>query len=151
MTTSPTSTAWERIPGATRKAGVWVLWFVTWLGLLAGLVDRTFYEAVVAFSAAHALLVLALHRFRASAFPVQVRIAYLLWVAAGTYVAGLTILMHLTTLGLMGNLFFRYCPLARMLYLLPWNREERLSLELVARVITSPPVDGRFRPMPPAA
>lgn len=48
-------------------------------------------------------------------------------------------------------LFFRYCPLARMLYLLPWNRQEDFSVEFVARVFLSPPVEGRFRPILPAA
>jgi len=142
---------WERIPTPTRKRLVWTLWFVTWVGLLAGLVDPRFYEGVVAFSGAHAFLVLALHRFRLTPFPVQVRIGYFLWVAIGTYVPYMTVLMYITTVGLIGNLFFKYCPLARMMYLLPWNRPERFSLGLVVRVILSPPVDGRFRPAQPTA
>ena len=129
----------------TRKTGVWSLWFLTWLGLLAGLFDRRFYEAVVAFSASHALLFLELHRFRVAAFPVQVRLAYLLWVAIGTYVPYMTFLMYVTTVGLVGNLFFMYCPLARMLYLLPWNRDEGFSFDLMTRVFFSAPVDGRFK------
>jgi hypothetical protein len=70
---------------------VWILWFVTWLGLLAGLFDRVYYEYVVVFSAAHMLLVLWLLRFRAAAFPAQVRIGYLLWVAVGTWVPYMTL------------------------------------------------------------
>lgn len=144
------STAWDRIPGNIRKAVIWSLWFLTWIGLLAGLVDRTFYEVVVAFSAAHAFLILSLHGFQVSAFPVQVRIGYVLWVAIGTHVPYMTVLMYITTLGLIGNLLFRYCPLARMLYLLPWNREENFSFGMVVRVFLSPPVNGRFRPVPAA-
>ena len=49
-------------------------------------------------------------------------------------------------LGLVGNLFFDYCLLARMLYLLPWNRTEKLSLVMVERTFLSPPSSGRFRP-----
>jgi len=139
------------MPEQTRKRLVWCLWFVTWLGLLAGLFDRSWYETVVAFSVAHALLVLMLNRFRVAEFPVQVRIGYAVWVAIGTYVPHATVLMYITTLGLIGNLFFKYCPLARMMYLLPWNRQEKFSLGLMARVFLSPPVDGRFRPVPPAA
>jgi hypothetical protein len=139
------------MPEHIRKIVVWSLWFLTWIGLLAGLFDRTVYGVVVAFSVAHALLVLVLHRFRVIAFPVQVRVGYVLWVAIGTYVPYMTVLMYITTLGLIGNLFFSYCPLARMLYLLPWNREEKFSLGLVARVFLSPPVDGRFRPVAPPA
>jgi hypothetical protein len=61
------------------------------------------------------------------------------------------ILLYITTLGLIGNLFFNYCALARLMYLLPWNREEKLSFELVARVFLTPPAKGRFRPLPPGA
>ncbi len=139
-------TRWEHIPTNYRKRLVWGLWFVTWVGLLAGLYDRTFYDYVVVFSAAHALLVLYLLGFNASAFPAQVRIAYFLWVAVGTYVPYMEILMYITMVGLATNLFWGYCPLARMLYLLPWNREERFSFNLLRRVFLSPPVAGKFRP-----
>jgi len=139
---------WDQIPQDIRKRFVWILWFVTWIGLLAGLFDREFYEYVVIFSAAHALLVLFLLRFRVAAFPAQVRIAYYIWVAVGTYVPYMVILMYITTIGLATNLFGSYCPLARMMYLFPWNREETFSLNLVARVFLSPPVAGKFRPRP---
>lgn len=136
---------WDRIPQGTRKRVVWLLWFVTWIGLLAGLFERIFYEYVVVFSAAHALLVLFLFRFRVAAFPVQVRIAYFAWVVVGTFAPYMVILMYITTVGLATNLFFSYCPLARMMYLLPWNREDPFSLKLVARVFLSPPVVGKFK------
>lgn len=42
----------------------------------------------------------------------------------------------------------RHCPLARMLHLLPWNRGEAFSWQLVGRVILSPPSAGRFAPLP---
>jgi hypothetical protein len=145
MTTQHES-LWDRLPQRIRKPLVWLLWFVTWIGLLAGMFDRVFYEYVVIFSAAHALIVLFLLRFSVAAFPVQVRIAYFAWVAVGTYVPYMVILIYITTIGLATNLFVNYCPLARMMYLLPWNREETLSLNLVARVFLSPPVAGKFKP-----
>jgi len=144
--TQGTETPWERMPQGRRKKLVWGLWFLTWLGLLAGLFDHRMYEAVVAFCAVHAALALALNRFRLSAYPVQVRIVYALWVAIGTYAPHGTVLLYIATLGLMGNLFFDYCLLARMLYLLPWNRTEKLSLVMVERTFLSPPSSGRFRP-----
>jgi hypothetical protein len=137
---------WDQIPQDIRKRLVWILWFVTWIGLLAGLFDRVFYEYVVVFSAAHALLFLFLLRFQVAALPAQVRITYYIWVAVGTYVPYMIILMYITTIGLVMNLFLSYCPLARMLYLFPWNRQEPFSLNLVARVFLSPPVAGEFRP-----
>ena len=141
-----TTTTWERIPARTRKSLVWTLWFVTWLGLLGGLYDRSFYTAVVVFTVGHALLFLVLHGFQVGAFPVQVRLTYVLWVVVGTYVPHMTFLMYISTVGLVGNLFFSYCPLARMLYLLPWNRSDPLSMELVTRIVLTPPVNGRFKP-----
>jgi len=138
---------WDSVPAKNRKRLVWVLWFVTWLGLIAGLFDRTYFEYVVFFSAAHAILFLILTNFRVMAFPVQLRISYLVWVAVGTYVPYLVILMYITTIGLASNLFLNYCPLARMMYLLPWNREEPLTYSLIERVILTPPVSGQFKPV----
>ncbi|MGE4542791.1 MAG: hypothetical protein AB7D06_01655 [Pedobacter sp.] len=139
---------WSCMPGHIRDRLVWSLWFITWLGLLAGLFYRIFYDYVVFLSAIHALCFIFLLRFQVTAFPVQVRIAYFVWVAVGTYVPHMTILLYITTVGLATNLFLGYCPLARMLYLLPWNREEPLSIGLLARVFFTPPVAGRFKPRP---
>jgi hypothetical protein len=136
------------MPENKRKRFVWGMWFITWIGLLAGLFDRVFYEYVVVFSAVHALLVLFLLRFRISAFPAQVRVAYFAWVVIGTYAPYMVILMYITTVGLATNLFVGYCPLARTMYLFPWNREESFSLELIVRVFFSPPVVGQFIPRP---
>ena len=137
---------WDTMPGNIRRKIVWVIWFITWVGLLAGFFNREYYEYVVFFSAAHAVFVLVLLQLRAAAFPAQVRIAYFLWVAVGTYVPYMTILMYITTIGLATNLFAGYCPLARMLYLLPWNRKEPFSLALVMTVFLTPPVAGLFKP-----
>uniref|UniRef100_A0A832M255 DUF4395 domain-containing protein n=1 Tax=Oscillatoriales cyanobacterium SpSt-402 TaxID=2282168 RepID=A0A832M255_9CYAN len=128
----------------TQQNRVWNLWFITWLGLIAGLFSQQFYVYVVYFSTIHLVVFLLIERFKLISFPVQVRIAYLLWVVAGTYIPSLSILMIITTIGLATNLFFGYCPLARMLYLLPINRCEPFSLNLVKRVFLTPPVKDRF-------
>lgn len=150
MTLTPHHTFWDKIPAKTKDRMVWGMWFITWLGLLAGLLERVFWEYVVFFSATHALLILLLLGLRVTAFPVQVRLAYFAWVAIGTYAPFMEILMYITILGLAANLFLSYCPLARMLYLLPWNREEPFSLDLLKRVFLSPPVTGKFTPPPPS-
>lgn len=147
MTTQDIS-LWDRMPPHSRERLMWGLWFITWVGLLGGLFDRVFYEYVVFFSAAHALLVLLMLRFRAKVFPAQVRIAYFAWVAVGTYVPYMVVLMYITTVGLATNLFLGYCPLARLLYLMPWNRDEPFSLGLIGRVFFTPPVEGQFKPRP---
>ncbi len=139
----------DRLPASPtwRRKLIWTLWLITWLGLLGGLVQRQWYEVVVYCSGAHALLFIGLERFHPLAFPVQVRLAYVVWVAIGTYVPHMQIFMYITTVGLATNLFWGYCPLARMLSLLPWNRQEPFSLDLLRRVVLTPPVKGRFRPM----
>jgi hypothetical protein len=144
-----TQPPWERIPPGRRKALIWLLWFITWLGLVVGTVYPVYFEYVVMFSAFHAVLFLVFFRFKAKPFPVQVRLAYLLWVAVGTYVPYMVFLMYITLVGLAANLFLGYCPLARMVGLLPWNRQEKLSLDLLRRVFLSAPVSGRFKPSPP--
>ncbi len=135
----------------TRPKVVWSLWFITWLGLLAGLFVRQWYDFVVWFSVLHAVFFIYLERFNLMAFPVQVRMAYMVWVAIGTYIPYMIWLMWITTIGLAANLFFSYCPLARMLSLLPCNRNEPFSVDLVKRVFLSPPVQGRFVPPQPAS
>jgi hypothetical protein len=115
--------------------------------LVGGLSDRVVFEYVVIFSALHVVLFLMLYRFKVGPFPVQVRIAYFIWVAVGTYVPYMVILMYITLVGLATNLFLGYCPLARMMYLMPWNRDEKFSLELVGRVFFSPPMPGQFEPL----
>jgi len=143
-------TIWDRTPSRVRKPLIWGLWFITWLGLVAGFFDRQYYEYVVIFSALHALLFLLMNGFNVKPFPVQVRIAYFIWVAAGTYVPHLTVLMYITFVGLGTNLFLGYCPLARMMSLMPWNLKEKYSLGLVGRVFLSPPMSGRFEPPAPS-
>ncbi|MBD1846587.1 hypothetical protein H6F89_24820 [Cyanobacteria bacterium FACHB-63] len=130
----------------TRRKVVWSLWFITWLGLLAGLFAPQWYDFVVWFSVIHALFFIYLERFNLMAFPVQVRLAYVAWVAIGAYVPLMIWLIWITTIGLAANLSVGYCPLARMLSLLPFNRNEPFSFNLVKRVFLSPPVQGRFSP-----
>jgi len=129
-----------------RKSLIRGLWFVTWLGLVGGLFDRVYFEYVVVFSALHAVLFLALNGFKIKPFPVQVRIAYFAWVAAGTYIPNMLFLMYITLVGLAANIFLGYCPLARMMYLMPWNRDESFSISLMGRVFLSPPMHGQFKP-----
>jgi len=139
---------WDQIPAARRKIIIWVLWFITWAGLVAGLFDVKFFVYVVAFSAFHAVLFYLLFAMQVKPFPVQVRIAYFIWVAIGTYVPYMLFLMYITLVGLATNLFLGYCPLARMMYLMPWNNDEKFSLDFVARVFFSPPVKGKFQARP---
>ena len=148
QTTQISKTFWDQLPQRFRKKLIWSSWFITWVGLIAGIGDPAYFEYVVAFSALHAVAFIVLFRFSVRSFPVQVRVAYLAWVAVGTYVPFMVVLMYITLAGLATNLFLGYCPLARMVYLLPWNRDEKFSLDLARRVFLSAPVSGKFQPKP---
>jgi len=148
MTERNRSNAWGKLSPSTRKSLVWGLWFITWAGLVCGLIIPSFYHLVVLFTALHTFFFWFLFRFRIGPFPVQVRLAYLAWVTVGTYVPHMVILLDITTIGLATNLFLDYCPLARLMSLMPWNRREPFSAGLVQRTFFSPPAKGRF--VPPA-
>lgn len=72
-------------------------------------------------------------------FPVQVRAAYLLILLAGTW-PPLRALHPLQLAGTVALIVFDYCPLARMLSLLPWNRRHPFTLSLLRTTFLSPPV-----------
>ena len=76
-----------------------------------------------------------------AAFPVQVRLAFL-----GLLVLGLwppLRWVHAVQLaGASAKVLAGYCLLARLLSLMPWNRQRPLSLRLAAVTIFSRPVKG---------
>jgi len=58
-------------------------------------------------------------------------------------VAGPLAFIHWIQLaGTTAMVFVGYCPLARMLALMPWNRREPLDRERLVRVLFRPPVQG---------
>ena len=75
------------------------------------------------------------------AFDVQVRLAYLLLLFAGTAEA-LWPIHVLQFVGVNALLVADYCPLARLLVLLPWNRRVPLSGALLRWLAFSPPAPG---------
>jgi len=93
--------------------------------------------ALVAVQAGHYL-----HREgRPSAFPVQVRIGYLGLLLAAQW-DPLYFLYWVQLAGTTAMVAFDYCPLARFLSLMPWNRQQPLSARLVLRTFLAPPVEG---------
>lgn len=116
-------------------------WACAALGIALGLAGETaglyFAIAICVLQTAHYLL-----RTRsAKAFPVQVRIAYLGLLIAGSW-APLTVLHWIQLVGTTAFLLVGYCFLARVLSLMPWNRSQALSLGLIRRTIFSAPVKG---------
>jgi hypothetical protein len=86
-----------------------------------------------------------------TAFPVQVRLAYLL-VLLCFFPPAMRPLYWLPVTGTWALVLFGYCTTARALSLLPWNRTEPLSLGLLKRTFLSAPVSGSImKGLPPSS
>lgn len=75
------------------------------------------------------------------AFPVQVRVAYLVWMLAGLW-APLGFFLWIQLAGTAASVLVDYCLMARTVSLLPWNRRSPLTLRLVLKTFLRPPVRG---------
>lgn len=75
------------------------------------------------------------------AFPVQVRLAYLGVLGFGMW-PPLAALHALQFVAVNAMLVADYCPLARLLVLMPWNRRVPFSLALLRWAAFSPPAPG---------
>ena len=87
----------------------------------------------------------AMHYFyrepKITSFPMQVRVGYLCLLMLGL-VPYLGWLHWVQLIGGTIMLTTGYCPLARMLSLFPWNRNQPISWNLISIVVFTPPVDG---------
>jgi hypothetical protein len=129
--------------GQSRFTGIkWWYWLATAILLAAHLLGGVAWaiHAAVALGAIQ-LVHFALREGRLVAFPVQVRVAYLMLLVIGS-VPLLGFIHWIQLFGTWAMVLVGYCPLARMLSLLPWNRCEPLSGELIGRTFFSPPVSG---------
>ena len=78
---------------------------------------------------------------RIAAFPVQVRLGYLLLLVLGMYPL-LGFVHWIQLAGTTAVVTVGYCPLARIMVLMPWNRSRPLTVALAWNTIISPPVAG---------
>lgn len=119
----------------------WWYWLVTVCFLTAGVAGWSmgFFVAigVTIFQMIHYII-----RERGiTAFPVQVRVGYLLLLLI-VLPEPLQLIYWIPTIGTWAQLIFGYCAMARIVSLMPWNRKEKLSLNLVWRKFFSVPVKG---------
>lgn len=119
----------------------WLYWFVTDVFLGAGLL----FQPDFLYIAMLAVLIHSIHFLIWSphivSFPMQVRIGYLALLLVGQ----LPYCRWINWIQLVGTtalLTLDYCPLARMLSLMPWNRTQPLSWNYFRRAIFSMPVAG---------
>jgi hypothetical protein len=124
-----------------RRGVVWWSWLFTGAALGA---RRAGWKAGLPLAMALTALqgiYLGLRARRATAFPVQVRAGYLGLLILGSW-PPLRALHWAQLAGTATLLRFDYCPLARTLSLLPWNRQAPLTLARVRATFLSPPVQG---------
>jgi len=116
-------------------------WLITAVALAIGLLlwPPALFLAM-AVTLAHSLHFL-LHAPRITAFPMQVRIGFLgLLILGQAPYFGWVNWIQLG--GVTALLTTGYCPLARILSLMPWNRTRPLSRTLFVTAIFSPPLAG---------
>ncbi len=85
-----------------------------------------------------------------TAFPIQVRFGYLLLLLVALP-EQLQPIYWIPTIGTWAQVVFGYCTMARTVSLLPWNRDEAFSFDLLKRTFLSLPVKGNIlQGLPPA-
>jgi hypothetical protein len=116
----------------------WWAWTATAALLVLGLwgVSGSF-EAAILLSAGQTAVILMRDR-KVSSFPVQLRVAYTLLLLV-CYPPWMRWLYWLPTVGTFALVIFGYCLMARFLSLLPWNRHEPISRDLIRRTFLSVP------------
>lgn len=119
----------------------WAYWFVTDVCLALGLL----WWPPALFLAMAVTAVHIVHFLRLApgitAFPMQVRLGYLALLVSGQ-ADWFAWVNWVQLVGTTALLTVGYCPLARILSLMPWNRNRALSWKLVATAFFTPPVDG---------
>jgi hypothetical protein len=77
-------------------------------------------------------------------FPIQVRFWYLMLLLVA-WLEPLQWIYWIPTIGTWAQIIFGYCTMARCVSLLPWNRSEELSLDMLKKTLFSRPVRGSIR------
>jgi hypothetical protein len=121
----------------------WWYWLVTACLLSAGLAGYS-----IGFTLAIGLTIIqiihfALREHSLMAFPVQVRFWYLVLLLVALP-GPLQLIYWIPTIGTWAQLIFGYCAMARCVSLLPWNRQEHFSVNLLMRTFFSRPVRGNI-------
>ena len=122
----------------------WWIWLVTLGTMAVGLAGHpAAFIAATVLTLAHTLLFWQRSR-DFLAISVQIRFAYVLLLAVG-YLPQLRWLYWLPAIGAAAMLVFGYCLMGRMISLLPWNRTESLTPDLLRRTFFSAPVISRIQ------
>lgn len=123
------------------KTIAWWYWLVTVCLLATGLagVVEGFYFAIL--FCAWQVVFFYRRESSLSAFPVQVRLAYLGLLLLAQWPL-LYMIYWVQLIGTCAMVLVGYCLLARSLALMPWNRSQPLTWTLLTSTLFSPPVTG---------
>lgn len=121
----------------------WWYWLVTVCLLSAGLAGYAAGFKLAIGLTAFQLVHFAIREKSIRAFPVQVRFWYLLLLLVALP-QPMQILYWLPAIGTWAREIFGYCTMARMVSLLPWNRNEPFSSGLLKKTFLSRPVRGNI-------
>ena len=121
----------------------WWYWLVTVVFLTAGVLGWSNGFLIAIGITFIQLVHFVIREGDVAAFPVQVRFAYLLLLIVALPTP-LQLIYWIPVIGTWAQIIFGYCTMARLVSLLPWNREEALTLELVRRTFFSRPVRGNI-------
>jgi len=126
----------------------WWAWLVTAAAITVGLLGpRVGFLAAVGVTVLQLVIVLMQTR-QVTAFAVQLRAAYLALLLV-CLLPRMRWLFWLPAVGTFALVIFGYCLMARVLSLLPHNRREKLSADLLARTFLSRPSPKRLEHLPP--
>ena len=119
----------------------WWYWLATALCIAAGVYGyEQGFKLTIALSIINLLHFLVRER-SFKAFPVQTRTAFLTLVTVAFF-EPLRWLYLLPLVGLWAQVLFGYCPMARTVSMLPWNRNSDFNAALLISTYLSRPVRG---------
>ena len=120
------------------KDRTWWIWTATTALLILGLSGHAIgFTAAMLLTVAQGTYLIAKHR-SLLAFPVQLRLSYLL-VLVICALPGMHWLYWWPTIGTLALIIFGYCLLARILSLLPWNRKGAYSIRQLRQTFLAAP------------
>ncbi|MEH6548375.1 MAG: hypothetical protein V7711_17900 [Pseudomonadales bacterium] len=126
------------------KAIGWRYWVIIGLLLLAAMLfNQQLLLAAIAVTVIH-LLHFMVRDKDITSFPVQVRFFFLLLLLAAQP-QSMRWLYWLPTIGVWLQILFGYCLMARAVSLLPWNRQQPLTMAMLKNTFFSRPVRGSVK------
>ena|SRR3989344_7826375 len=121
----------------------WWYWLVTVCLLTAGVSGWPMGFQIAIGLTVFQLIHFIIREHSMTAFPVQVRIGYLLLLLIALP-EKLQLIYWIPMIGTWAQVVFGYCTMARFVSLMPWNLKEGFSVNLVMKTFFSRPVRGNI-------